>query len=264
MDPLSGASRDEHLNLVESARHLMELDPRAAVVADERWTFAAGRSAHPVISNGAYRVADGADPGELLDNARAFFGERDRGFSLWARGGLDEDRALIEAAESAGLRLVYEMPEMVIERRPEDRPLADGVELRRIESAEDAHDYWLVAADAYSSLQFPPEIFAFNERHEGLWEEGVAAFIARLDGRPAAIAMTIVSHGVAGIYWVGSSAEARGRGLGRAVTAAAVNAGLDMGAGLASLQASPMGEPLYRAMGFETIYDYRAYMHAPS
>ena len=69
--------------------------------------------------------------------------------------------------------------------------------------------------------------------------------------------MTIVNHGVAGIYWVGSLAEARGRGVGRAITAAATNAGFDLGAEFASLQASPMGEPVYRAMGYETIYDYR-------
>ena len=41
------------------------------------------------------------------------------------------------------------------------------------------------------------------------------------------------------------------------MTAAATNAGFDLGAEFASLQASPMGEPIYRAMGYETIYDYR-------
>ena len=69
--------------------------------------------------------------------------------------------------------------------------------------------------------------------------------------------MTIVSHGVAGIYWVGSLERARGMGIGRAVTAAATNAGFDLGADVASLQASPMGGPIYTAMGFETVYDYR-------
>ena len=72
--------------------------------------------------------------------------------------------------------------------------------------------------------------------------------------------MTIVSHGVAGIYWVGSTEEARGRGLGWTLTAAAVDAGLDMGAETASLQASPMGESLYRRMGFETVFDYRLWL----
>ena len=77
-----------------------------------------------------------------------------------------------------------------------------------------------------------------------------------------AIATTIASHDVAGIYWVGSLEAARGKGLGRAMTAKANNAGFDLGAEVASLQASPMGEPLYRSMGFETLFDYRLFMAA--
>ena len=49
--------------------------------------------------------------------------------------------------------------------------------------------------------------------------------------------MTIVNNGVAGIYWVGSLEQARGQGLGRAATAAATNAGFELGADIASLQA---------------------------
>jgi hypothetical protein len=47
------------------------------------------------------------------------------------------------------------------------------------------------------------------------------------------------------------------------MTATAVNAGFDLGAELASLQASPMGEPIYRRMGFETIFGYRLLMQPP-
>ena len=126
-----------------------------------------------------------------------------------------------------------------------------------------AGEYWKVAADAYASIGFPPEIFAFYENHESLSADDAAALLARLDGRAAGIAMTIVSHGVAGIYWVGCTEEARGRGLGWTMTATAVNAGFDMGAEIASLQASPMGESLYRRMGFETIFDYRLLMWSP-
>jgi hypothetical protein len=38
---------------------------------------------------------------------------------------------------------------------------------------------------------------------------------------------------------------------------------LDPGAGVASLQASPMGEPLYRRMGFETAFDYKLLLSRP-
>jgi len=41
------------------------------------------------------------------------------------------------------------------------------------------------------------------------------------------------------------------------VTAAATNAGFALGAGIASLQASPMGKPIYLKMGYEPVYDYR-------
>jgi ribosomal protein S18 acetylase RimI-like enzyme len=255
--------RDAHLNLIESSRRLFELDPGAEVEDRGGWMFGAGRATHPVISNAAFRRDDELDPQGLLERARGFFGGRGRGFAVWARAGETADDDLIAACEKAGMQMVYAMPEMVAGGRVEERPAPKGIELRRVASGEDAADYWRVAASAYASLGFPPDVFAFYENDEGLRADGVAAFIAQADERPAGIAMTIVSHGVAGIYWVGCTEEARGRGLGWSVTAAAVNAGFAMGAEIASLQASPMGESLYRHMGFETIYDYRLYLRPP-
>jgi ribosomal protein S18 acetylase RimI-like enzyme len=256
--------RDAHLNLIDSSRQLFELDPGAEIEVGSGWVFGAGRSPHPVISNAAFRVDDELDPSELLQRAQAFFAPRERGFAVWARDGVAEDRDLIDAAKAAGLKEVYAMPEMVLDHRAEIHPLPTGVELRRVVSASDAADYWEVATGAYASIGFPPEIFAFYENHDGLTADNAATFIADLDGRPAGIAMTIVSHGVAGIYWVGTSDEARGRGLGWTVTATAVNAGFDMGAEIASLQASPMGESLYLRMGFETIFSYQLLMSTPA
>jgi ribosomal protein S18 acetylase RimI-like enzyme len=255
--------RDAHLNLIDSSRQLFELDPGAEIEVGSGWVFGAGRSPHPVISNAAFRVDDELDPSELLERAQAFFAPRERGFAVWARDGAAEDLDLIEAAEAVGLKQVYAMPEMVLDRRAEAHPAPPGVQLRRVVSASDAADYWRVATGAYASIGFPPEIFAFYENHDGLTAGNAATFIANLDGRPAGIAMTIVSHGVAGIYWVGTSDDARGRGLGWTVTATAVNAGFDMGAEIASLQASPMGESLYLRMGFETIFSYQLLMSPP-
>ena len=256
------AHRNAHLNLVDSSRQLFEMDPGAEIESGTGWVLGAGRSTHPVISNAAFRVDDDLDPGELLERARTFFSRRDRGFAIWARSA-EEDRDLIAAAKRDGLKEVYAMPEMLLPARAAEQPPPDGAELRRVVSAADATDYWRVATSAYASNGFPPEVFAFYESHDGFAADNLAAFLAHVDGRPAAIAMTIVSHGVAGIYWVGTTGEARGRGLGHTLTATAVNAGFDMGAEIASLQASPMGEPIYRRMGFETIFDYRLLMWAP-
>jgi ribosomal protein S18 acetylase RimI-like enzyme len=255
--------QDAHLNLIDSSRQLFELDPGAEIEVGAGWVFGAGRSSHPAISNAAFRSDDELDPDELLERAGAFFAARERGFAIWARTEVEADRELIDAAERSGLQAVYEMPEMVLSGRAKEEPAPAGVELRRVASPDDAQRYWEVASAAYAGIGFPPEVFAFYENHDGLWADNVVAFLARVEGRPAGIAMTVVSHGVAGIYWVGCTEEARGHGLGRAVTAAAVNAGLDMGAETASLQASPMGEGLYRKMGFETVFDYRLLMQEP-
>lgn len=256
-------TRRAHLNLIDSSQLLFELDPGAELEEEPGWLLGAGSASHPVISNAAFRRDDGADPEELLVRAKEFFGERGRGFSIWGRAGHAEDQNLLAAAEAAGLQFVYAMPEMTLTAPVETPALPPGAELRRLATGEDAEDYWKVATASYASLGFPPEVFAGYTDHSGMLAENVAAFLAYLDGEPVAIAMTIVNNGVAGIYWVGALEQARGEGLGRAVTAAATNAGFELGADLASLQASPMGKPIYEAMGYETVFEYRLLMSSP-
>jgi GNAT superfamily N-acetyltransferase len=246
-----------HLNLVESSRRLFELDPAAELETGPGWLFGAGSYDHPTITNTVFRTDDELDPGDLIERARGFFGPRGRGFCVWTRDGVDADRGLAAACEAERIVPIYEMPEMVLDRRADESPLAEGVAVRRLDSAAQASEYWRIAGESYAELGFPPEVFTQYTDGDGLLGEGVVAFLGEVDGEPAAIAMTIVTDGVAGIYWVGSLPAARGKGLGRAVTVAATNAGFGRGADLASLQASPMGRPIYEAMGYRTIYAYR-------
>jgi GNAT superfamily N-acetyltransferase len=255
--------RRAHVNLIDSSRQLFELDSGATIDAGDGWLLGAGTSSNPAIANAAFRADDGLEPAGLLRRAREFFGDLGRGFTLWTRGDADEDRDLLAAATAGGLNPFFEMPEMVLDRRPDPAAVPDGVEMRRLEGAAEAEDYWRVARESYASIGFPPEVFEHYDDHAGLVADNAVALLAYLGGEPVAIAMTIVNNDVAGIYWVGTTEAARGRGLGRALTAAAVDAGFDLGAELASLQASPMGEPIYRAMGFEKIFDYRLFMAAP-
>ena len=261
MDPIRQRA---HLNLIDSSRQLFELDSGVRIEAGDGWLFGAGRSSNPAISNAAFRVDDALEPAELLRRAREFFGDLGRGFSLWTRAGVDEDRDLLDAAVGQGLNPFFEMPEMVLQQEAEDAVVPEDVEIRRLGDGAEAEDYWRVAKESYTSVGFPPEVFDHYDDHAGLVAENAVALLAYRSSEPVAIAMTIVNHGVAGIYWVGTTERARGRGLGRALTAAAVNAGLDLGGEFASLQASPMGEPVYRAMGFERIFDYRLLMATPA
>ena len=84
----------------------------------------------------------------------------------------------------------------------------------------------------------------------------VRVFHARLDGRPVGNSVAIRTGDVSGVYAVGTLPEARGRGIGTAVTWAAVAAGSAWGCDVVVLQASEMGLALYERLGFRTAVRY--------
>jgi ribosomal protein S18 acetylase RimI-like enzyme len=87
-------------------------------------------------------------------------------------------------------------------------------------------------------------------------------FLATIDGEPLATASVLLGGGVAGLYHVGTLPHARGRGLGRAVTVAALLAARDRGFTSAVLQSSAEAFGLYRSLGFHTVAEVAAYEKA--
>jgi ribosomal protein S18 acetylase RimI-like enzyme len=88
------------------------------------------------------------------------------------------------------------------------------------------------------------------------------AFIASIDGEPLGHAMAFLGAGVAGIYDVGVVRRARGRGIGTAVTLAAVRHARKLGYRYAVLQASGEGEHVYQRMGFEEVCRISLWFHS--
>jgi hypothetical protein len=75
-------------------------------------------------------------------------------------------------------------------------------------------------------------------------------FLGRLDGEPVATATLFLGAGVAGVYFVFTAEGAR-RGIGAAVTVAALRGARRLGYGLGVLGSSEMGYGVYRGLGFE-------------
>lgn len=217
----------------------------------------ASRSSLPFL-NGAFRKRSGSDAEELLAGARSFFFERHRGFVAYAWPG---DPQIEEAALAAGMFPVLDRyPEMVC-RTPLGHLPGD---IRPVEAAVDAEVYWTVCDAAYPSLGFPPGLFseAF-EPTDLLDSRRVWACVAYDGDEPLACASAWMADGVGMIGWVASSPQARGRGLAAACTVRATNYVLDNGCEIASLQASSMGEEVYRRLGYEEIFSYRLFGAMP-
>lgn len=141
-----------------------------------------------------------------------------------------------------------------------DPPPVGGLEIRRVRSGEDLDTYLGIYAPILSPSPASTELFVRATKRIGLGEDAPEEhFIGLLHGEPVATVSLVTAGGAAGIYNVTTVEAARGRGIGAAMTAAAVRHGADRGFLLATLQASTMGRSVYERLGFEFVCDLLPY-----
>ena len=152
--------------------------------------------------------------------------------------------------EESGFGLVEAMPLMSLDLdRLEVPPVPDGCTLDR--AGPEQHEAWVDAmAGGY---ELPRELVdpmgpgsMFEQSHDC----AIEFHVVHHEGRPVASSMHTVRDGVVGIYCIATHPDLRGRGLGAWVTAAPLRGFHDAGHRTAVLQASEMGAPVYRRLGF--------------
>ena len=82
----------------------------------------------------------------------------------------------------------------------------------------------------------------------------------REDGKVVAGMLLICKDGNAGIHEVGTLAEYRGKGIASALLNHALDLGAKQGCNCATLQASPLGEPVYKKLGMDIYSQVRNWM----
>lgn len=259
--PLDDATlaRLGHANFAEFGRESTRWSATGRLVEQDGILLTATGSDFPVLCNGVLRLDEEVPAPAVLDAADRWFGDMGRGYTVMARE-VKADRDLVVEAEGRGLLSVQRPPEMVCRARLDDAAAPPGCELRWVTDEAGVRDFMTVSARAYSSLGMPVEVVdAMIDPGRMCVEPYVQTVVAYLDGAPVSAAQTLLSHGIAGVYWVGTVEAGRGRGLGEAVTRAVTNRAFDLGARASTLQASPMGEPIYRRMGYETLYHYQGF-----
>lgn len=78
-------------------------------------------------------------------------------------------------------------------------------------------------------------------------------YLARLHGEAVGSGMLFPGGGVAGLYWIATLPGARRRGIGAALTGHLLRQAWEVGYRTVVLQATEMGAPLYRGLGFTDI-----------
>jgi len=163
-----------------------------------------------------------------------------------------------------GLQLSYEMPLMTISTKDwSPSPLPE--KYQNIEVLDfDTFDRWLEVGEiAFKLPHVTFEILRTATLNLGFGEDcPVRNFAGIVDGEIVCTSTIFYGSGIGGIYSVGAPADFRGKGYGGAVTEACIADAKQRGYETVFLQASKMGFPVYRRLGFEEVA--REYVYAPA
>ena len=240
-----------HRNLISYSRASTAWGALGSRREDDGVLLFAGGSWLPAICNGAFepRVTTVDIESSPIITIRT----RDTG----------EDDDLRAACEAGSMIAMDDRsPEMICRHPLGDPGPPDGVELRVVTDEQGVIDFVGVNGDAYAIYGMPDDVCAATFDRHGVVaaDPDVIIVVAYQVDRPVATALTYLSDGIASLQWVGTIAGARQLGMGKAVTAWATNAAFERGARFCTLQASPMGEPLYAQLGYVTLYRYLTYV----
>jgi predicted GNAT family acetyltransferase len=155
--------------------------------------------------------------------------------------------------EGLGLQHTYDSTGMAIDLDEViGSATAEGLTIRRVTDLED-----------WEHVLIPG--FGRPESDRGVWQsvfpqcDGWTHFVGYVDGEPVATTSLLHCGDLAGVYHVVTSPSARGRGIGQAMTVAALHYAKDMGATHAALQSSKMGFGVYRSIGFIPVCELTLY-----
>ncbi|MBA3735057.1 MAG: hypothetical protein H0W90_07660 [Actinobacteria bacterium] len=205
--------------------------------------------------NGLWADSDAA--ASHLQTARARANDLGTPFTVMTRAG--RTPAVEDAARGLGLTEEIRIPGMTVTPADLQSPTNDG-QVLRVETADGLAQALAVGASGFG---VPDELVASLYALEVADLEGLRYYLARDEGRDVSTAVGFTIDSTVGIFSVATPEEHRGRGYGAAITAHAVLDGFSTGADLAGLQSSPMGESVYRRLGFREIELYTLFASPP-
>jgi ribosomal protein S18 acetylase RimI-like enzyme len=156
-----------------------------------------------------------------------------------------EPRELGEVLRGVGFRDGWQAHWMAVDVEPTPEPRPEGVRVGEPEEWEPTDLPWdgagIAAVRAALAAARPRRVW-----HVAAWRGGEPV-------GHATVSVTTGELGVAGIYDMGVAAHERRRGIGRALTCAALALGRAAGCRVATLNATAEGELLYRQLGFRSV-----------
>jgi hypothetical protein len=247
--------RSVHDNLVRSFGVLPRYQS-GGFVRVSRGVMVAATGSPVAFFNEVLPLDDHVDP-EAIVEAATVADVAGLSWMMHLRDGIDDD--LVATVRASGLDEVEGYPAMLLDALPEHPPIVPGLRVQRVRDAPEFRTFLDTAGSNVGRDGRLIETF-FGAGIVG--DPDVALLLGSLDGTAVATSIGIRSGDIVGVYNVGTAEPARRRGVGWAMTAAAIIAGAEAGSTAATLQSSPMAQSMYAAHGFRTLFDYRLFQRS--
>ncbi|GAB4526851.1 MAG: hypothetical protein Kow0063_01520 [Anaerolineae bacterium] len=172
---------------------------------------------------------------------------------LWHIGPGTRPVNLGEHLVAHGLRYVDDEPGMAIDllALDDDPRLPARLQIELVRDEETLNQWCQTIAQAFDFAEGVANALA---RIEASLKPGQyparRLYLGRLARQPVAVALLFLGAGVAGLYGVGTIPGARRQGIGRAMTLVPLLEARARGYRIGTLHASPMGQGIYRRLGF--------------
>ena len=143
----------------------------------------------------------------------------------------------------------------------EDQPAPANLTIKHVEDLETLKIWARVVAAGSGAPEPIHEALIDLEVGVGIAPNGSRRrYIGYQNGAPVAAAALVLNGGVAGIFAVATLPEARRQGIGAALTLAPLREACAAGYRVGTLQASEMGFPVYRRLGFQEVCTFGLYL----
>ena len=246
-----------HENYHELYRTMARLTPDCTISEREGLVLVYSGSLLPHF-NCAIVTRAPADPHVIIEQAHAFYTRVAPPGQRWALNAAGDLIArLRDAAARAGMLELSRSPGMILAPLDGDPPPVPGLRIESIVDPATLRLYNDTMTAGFGGEWAQPGIL---EGRALLDAPGLTHYIGYLDDAPVATAMRFVSHRIAGVFNVSTVPAARRRGIGAAITWRSALDGRAEGCIASYLQASDMGTPVYRRMGYHTIAEYQIWL----
>ncbi len=145
-----------------------------------------------------------------------------------------------------------------LENIPESFNFPEGMEIKEVLNLDELKTWTDILV---KSFEFPEIIQSYKKYfiNAGLESPNSHYYLGFLNEKPVATGILFDGEGAAGLFYIGTVPKARRKGIAKTMVYYLLNEAKNRGYPISILQASEMGYPVYKKIGFKKYYTTKIY-----